>query len=545
MKRLGYVMLAAAALACGLWAAQKAAAPAAKKAAAKKTGAGAVTWDYQKVTRDQITHMMRGQADAVITQCEPMAAQSPDDLEMPYLLALAYAHKGQADKAMEYVRKALAGGLPIERFLAGPRDAAKPLLESPAFQALAREKPVQLLHGPMLGRVTDGAAAFWVRTLAEVPVQAVVSQSPKLQDPVRSPDGRTAADRDFTAVVAVSGLKPDTTYYYDVLVDGQSTCRPPKEFRTFPKAGSPAKFEVAFGGGAGWAPLNERMWTTVAGHKPLALLLLGDNVYIDTPEVPATQRYCYYRRRSRPEFRHLVGGTPVFAIYDDHDFGDNDCVPGPAIDDPPWKRAVLGVFTENWVNPAYGGGHEQPGCWFEFSIGNVDFFMLDCRYYRDLKGNPPSMLGPAQKARFLKVLKGSKGTFRVLASSVPWASGTKPGSKDTWDGFPEEREEILSFLEANQIGGVVLLSADRHRSDVWKIPRKGYDLYEFETSKLTNIHTHPEMPQALFSYNKKDAAGFLEFDTTAADPQVTYRIISIDDEVIHTFTVKRSQLTPK
>ena len=38
-------------------------------------------------------------------------------------------------------------------------------------------------------------------------------------------------------------------------------------------------------------------------------LLLGDNVYIDHPERPAVQKYCYYRRQSRPEYKRFTSGT--------------------------------------------------------------------------------------------------------------------------------------------------------------------------------------------------------------------------------------------
>jgi alkaline phosphatase D len=129
---------------------------------------------------------------------------------------------------------------------------------------------------------------------------------------------------------------------------------------------------------------------------------------------------------------------------------------------------------------------------------------------------------------------------------VSWAFGTKPGSLDTWEGYKKEREDIFSCLEDNRIDGVILLSADRHRSDIWKIDRSnGYDLYEFESSKLTNIHTHRLIPAALFGYNEKCSFGLLSFDTGLSDPQVTYQIISIDNEVIHTFSLLKSQLTHK
>ena len=154
------------------------------------------------------------------------------------------------------------------------------------------------------------------------------------------------------------------------------------------------------------------------------------------------------------------------------------------------------------------------------------------------------MLGGAQKKWLFEKLKSSKATFKVLASPVPWALGAKPGSRDPWQGYREERELIFSFLESNHIDGVILISADRHRSDAWKIEREnGYDLYEFESSKLTNIHTHKIMLGAMFGYNKKCSFGLLTFDTTKTDPEVTYQIISIDDELVWEFSLKKSQLT--
>jgi alkaline phosphatase D len=502
---------------------------------------------YKKLHRRQITRVARaGDLDASIEYFALCLEFEPNDLEALYGIAVAQAQKRRPKKvasAVKFAKRALDAGLPFERFLAGPRDLLRPLTDSPAFQELAKKHPVELLHGPTLGCVTDRSASFWVRTVREVPVQVIVSESPQMKDPVKSPMTRTSADRDYTAVTEVYKLHPGELYYYDVLVDGKSASKRGVSFRTFPRRGAPAKFQIAFGGGAGFTPPHERMWDTIASHKPLAMLLLGDNVYIDTPEVPATQRYCYYRRQSRPEFRRLVSSTPVFAIYDDHDFGTNDCVGGPEIDDPPWKRSVWRIFRENWVNPRYGGGEKHPGCWFAFSIGDVDFFMLDGRYYRDPDGKPPSMLGPVQKAWLLEKLKGSKATFKVIASPVPWAFGTKPGSRDTWEGFKTEREEVFRFLETNKIDGVVLLSADRHRSDIWRIPRSGYDLYEFESSRLTNIHTHPVMKGSLFGYNEKCSFGLLSFDTTTPDPEIVYRIINIDNEAVYTFRLKKSQLT--
>jgi alkaline phosphatase D len=264
------------------------------------------------------------------------------------------------------------------------------------------------------------------------------------------------------------------------------------------------------------------------------------------------QQYCYYRRQSRPEYRTFTASTPIYAIWDDHDFTTDDGWGGPKVDEPAWKIPVWHTFKNNWNNPYYGGGESRPGCWFDFSIADVDFFMLDGRYYRvqgrrqRLDVRNPSMLGSAQKQWLFDKLRRSKATFKVLASPVPWSFGAKPGvgGMDTWEGFKEEREEIFSFLGRHKIGGVILISADRHRSDAWKNEQPdGYPLYEFESSRLTNIHTHGIMPGSLFGYNEKCSFGLLSFDTTQPDPTVTYRIVNIDNEVIHTLQIKRSQLT--
>ncbi|HCU87352.1 MAG TPA: hypothetical protein DGP39_07465, partial [Verrucomicrobiales bacterium] len=59
------------------------------------------------------------------------------------------------------------------------------------------------------------------------------------------------------------------------------------------------RFTIAFGGGSGYVPENERMWNTIGAIDPRAVLLLGDNVYIDDPETPEMQRFHYYRRQSQ------------------------------------------------------------------------------------------------------------------------------------------------------------------------------------------------------------------------------------------------------
>ena len=306
------------------------------------------------------------------------------------------------------------------------------------------------------------------------------------------------------------------------------------------------KFTIGFGGGSGYVPENERMWDTIGAIEPRALLLLGDNVYIDDPETPEMQRFHYYRRQSQPEWGKLAKTVPIYSIWDDHDFTTNDGWGGPDIEKPSWKRDVWEIYKENWDNPYYGGGKENPGCWFDFRIGDVHFIMIDGRYYRESpKDETPSMLGPVQMKWLKKTLAEKPATFTVICTNVPMAPKVKPGSKDTWDGYPEERTEIYQYIADQKIPGVVILSADRHRSDAYKVDTeiKGmYPLFEFSSSRLTNQHVHKIIDHSLFGYNAKQSFGRIDFDLTIEDPTVKYTIINIDGKEIHDLTVKLSQL---
>jgi alkaline phosphatase D len=501
---------------------------------------------YKKQNRNQISALVKGDIESALKYSQDYLAKYPNDLEALYIQSLSYTQMNEIDMALKSLRQALSSGMPFGRFLAGPRNLFQNLYASDEFQTLAKDRNVRIIHGPVLGAVTATSARIWLRTAIECKVRIhVLDEKGRLEITVSDILISSKAE-DYTCKVDVEGLTPNTLYRYQVEINAKIIPVVPQPFfKTFPEEAKATKFKIGFGGGAGYTPWHEHMWLTILKRAPCAFLFLGDNVYIDTPEISETQRYCYYRRQSRSEYRQFTALTPIYAIWDDHDFGTNDCYSSQSLNDPPWKMAVLKVFKENFVNPYYGGGTLHPGCWFDFSIGDVDFIMLDCRFYRQNpeEADKPSMLGPYQKSWLFNKLKKSSGTFKVICSSVPWAPGTKPGSKDTWDGFPDEREEIFSFMEENKIEGVVLLSADRHRSDAWKIERKDfYDLYELMSSRLTNVHAHPVLNGSLFGYNQKCSFGLLTFDTLKEDPELVYQIVNIDNEILYSLTINRSWL---
>ncbi len=410
------------------------------------------------------------------------------------------------------------------------------LLAEPEFAKLVEKHGLKLFNGPMLGDVRPTSAKFWVRTAGPATVQVKVGPHVSLAL-------KTNADEDFTAVLQVDGLEPFTDYQYEVVVDGKPIRRDAFRFRTAPQPGQKVKFHVTFGSGARYVPTNEYAWKNMADARPLAYLGLGDNVYIDVTDRRGAQRLFYYRRYLSPAYRDLVSSVGMYAVWDDHDMAMNDSSGGAGMNQP-WKRPNWNVFRQNWNNPHYGGGESMPGTWHSFSLGDVDFFMTDGRFYRDKADK--TMLGPDQKNWLLDALKKSTGRFKVIASGTMWTDDADKGGKDSWAGkwAKAERDEIFDFLSDNKINGVLLISGDRHRTDIWQIPRTdGYPLYEFVTAKVTNEHTHNVRPEAVWSYNKGNFWGRLDFDLTKDDPVMTFKCVDISGKIIKEFPLSLSQLT--
>lgn len=477
------------------------------------------------------------------------------DQEVLFMRSMAQAQLGQLDAAARSMTMAIdEAGIPPQRFLAGPRRLFAPLHGHEAFTEMRRQWSGELVHGPMLGAMTDRSVRVWVRGVDETKVRVLASTSADLSNSIASGWTSVQAQDDYTAVMALEHLQPDTLYYYAVQLGDEARVLRSKhqQFRTYPSAGVSTALRVAFGGCSGYVPPNERMWDTIQTFSPTAFLTLGDNVYIDDPESPDQQRYCYYQRQSRPEYRRLVAGTPVYAIWDDHDFAMDDSIGGAEPDVPYWKPMVSEIFRQNWVNPAYGGSDEHRGIWFDFRVGDAHFIMLDSRTYRTDPGRfgdgpveKPTMLGPAQLEWLRRTLVGSDAKFKLLVSPVSWHEAAKTGAQglDSWAGFLAEREMIFSWIRDHHVSGVVLLSSDRHRSDVWLNKRSdSYDLYEFSSGQFTNQHTHRVMEGSLFGYNELPSFGLLTFDTKASDPSLTYEIVNIDGKVQNALTVRLSQL---
>jgi hypothetical protein len=206
--------------------------------------------------------------------------------ENNFVMSMLYSIKGDPANSVNYARAAVVAGLPFERLLAGPRDAFQTLYNSREFREWADNESKMLLHGPMLGNVTHDGASFWIRTADESRVGISVTPESGSNLKARTSEGRTQRGSDYTTVVRIEGLNPNTLYSYSLTIDGRPVPVKDPAFRTYPRKGDPGKFRVAFGGGAGYVPEHERMWLTIKERDPLAMLLLGITSILTTLNIP-------------------------------------------------------------------------------------------------------------------------------------------------------------------------------------------------------------------------------------------------------------------
>ncbi|UCG47342.1 MAG: alkaline phosphatase D family protein [Phycisphaerales bacterium] len=415
--------------------------------------------------------------------------------------------------------------------------------ENDAFQKLCEETGIRHLGGPMLGCVEEDSVKVWLRTCrpAKVKIRLVVDGKIKTYGPVRS-----NPESDLTAVVHVTGLKPETRYPYEVLVDGEAIAIPDHAAITTAPDGS--KVRIAFGTCLHrWGIGNQRQADLITSREPTAMLLYGDIAVQDKRNHLGKHRADYQVRDFFPAWRSLSATIPVYATWDDHDYFANDKSGIPKGYTDADRAGVRQVFIQCWNNPSYGFNDRRGGIFLRTRMGPCDILMLDNRYFRT--GEERGFLGNEQTAWLKKQLLDCEGPFIILSCGTMWSDYVS-GGKDSWGKYdPAGREEIFTLIEENRIPGVLLISGDRHGACGFRIPRpSGYQFYEFEAASLGGrkgpASKAASFATCLYSLSDKYAFGEFTFDATKGDPEVSFKLMGADGAVLYALDLKRSQLTP-
>jgi len=239
------------------------------------------------------------------------------------------------------------------------------------------------------------------------------------------------------------------------------------------------------------------IFKTVAREAPDAMFWLGDNVYLREADLGSIHGYIhrYNHTRSTPEIQELLSSGVHYAIWDDHDFGPNDC-------DGSWihKDWAKRTFDAFWANPESGipGAPELNATTFLFN--DVQVFLLDNRTHRINHGmgsEKRQMLGSVQMEWLLNGLRNSRAPFKLVAVGGQMLSDA--AIYENFAQFPEERAYLLDELDRLDVRGVVFLTGDRHNSELTKLQLpKGNWVYDLTVSPLTSgSYDHLDEPNTL------------------------------------------------
>jgi alkaline phosphatase D len=428
--------------------------------------------------------------------------------------------------------------------------AAAMLPASESVAGFAAASPA-LSAAPIAGHFTHESVRLWLQTSSAATAIIVYWPENDKEENARRIDLKLIDNNACAAIASIRGLEANSRYRFTVLLDNVPTGLM-RSFRTSPAPGSVATdFRVYLGSCAYTEAMSpngnpygdefhifDAMADAARSDRlPHFMLWLGDNLYfrpkglfLAEADVASVSRMeARYRDvRSSSMFQKLFAATHHYAIWDDHDYGPNDSDKSFK-----YKDDALRLFKQYWPNPEMGS-QSLPGTWTKFTHQDAEFFLLDDRTYRDAENAPPSesktMFGAAQIAWLKKTLKESRAMFKIIANGSQLLSDHDNGHHSGWHSYQVERDAFLTWLAAEKIPGLVMLTGDRHNTQVFRLAQSGAPtVYEFSCSPLTSRlskldrreRTNPRLVKELVM--EKRNFGTLEFSGVGMERKLIAR----------------------
>lgn len=385
------------------------------------------------------------------------------------------------------------------------------------LELLFDERLKPFYHGVASGDPSTNSVIIWTRIQPETEgtkeLSWRIATDPELSNVIKTGNTSTNMEKDYTVKVEVTGLEPNSVYYYGFTYEGVHSLT--GRTRTLPTGSvDRARFGVVTGTNYAWGYFN--------GYKKLserndlsAILHTGDyfyeyakgtyflpylegrDVYPENKCVTVDDyRGRFSQYRLDPDLRALHQQHPMIAIWDDHETA-NDCWVGGAeahdAEDGDWnarKNSAIQVYHE-WMPVQFRSEEDKFKMNRSFTYGDLlDLVVVEARLSgRDKqlapKGdggevnvmewlNPErTLLGNEQFNWLVNEIATSQSKWKVMLSSIMMyqlygfgpvvdAFGQAMGNQDSWDGYPVERARLFGFLLQNNIQNFGVLSGDFH-----------------------------------------------------------------------------------
>ncbi|HTO01805.1 MAG TPA: alkaline phosphatase D family protein, partial [Microthrixaceae bacterium] len=403
-----------------------------------------------------------------------------------------------------------------------PLVAAEPATAELAAAAF----PLGVASGdPLSDKVMLWTRVFPTGTAAEGPVEVAfdVATDAEFKNLVVSDIAVAKPELAHSVHVDVSGLKPDTWYYYRFRAGEQASAT--AQTRTFPAAAADAeKFKFVFASCQDFQWGQYGAWARAAEIEDLdAVVFLGDYIYetnmgdlspdqsgarvLDTPETTTLAHYRdrYAQTKADKSLQAIHHKAPWIATFDDHEVSDNYAgdVGGSDIKEPRSRDRRLAAY-QAWyehtpirlASPPAGSSPENfseliVNRGFEFG-SLASLFMIETRQNADV---PPcrtstgftaddgpaceemfaddrTNLGEAQEKWLHGAIADSETKWNILGNPVMLAglnigtAETPTFYRDMWDGYRASRDRLLKTITGSKVSNPVTVTGDWHASFV-------------------------------------------------------------------------------
>ena len=286
------------------------------------------------------------------------------------------------------------------------------------------------------------------------------------------------------------------------------------------------------------------IFETMLGRRPELLVFLGDNIYADTTHMDV-MRAKYEKLKKDQSFAKLIKACPVLATWDDHDYGAND-----AGAEYSRREESQRVFVDFWNDPPDSPRRKRPGVYDAKTFGpegkRLQVILLDTRYFRGplAKGDrrvggqyvptddeSVTMLGKAQW-KWLEEQLRQPAEVRLIASSIQFIA--QDAGQETWSNLPRERQRLIDLIEKTKANGVIIISGDRHWSELSALTKDvPYPLYDLTSSSFNQIHPRGTPTENKFRAVKntyhRENFGVINIDWDQLSPSIELQIVDLEN----------------
>ncbi len=363
----------------------------------------------------------------------------------------------------------------------------------------------------IVGSVTSSSARIWVRGSAETPFAFL--DYGQVGGQLQTGSSFELEERHgFTRVIELTGLT-DASQHQCSVSFGRNGNTPVQDrisfsensgtFTTAP-AIADTNTNLTFLAGScnlhslGIVTNPDRKFRTVSGLidtiDPSFMIHCGDQIYADiilqsTSIEDYRGKYLDAWDDSDPT-RKVLTKLPHYMILDDHEITNN--FTNDADDDEHLKSVALKVYRE-FVHIRNPQSYGPAPLYYNFNWGDIHFFVLDVRTERYQEAPDNQIIGEEQMERFKDWLNTHANERKIVVTSVPFV-GQVRSSKDKWcsEPYKHQREEIIEFLQTQNIRRIAFLTGDMHNSYHAKMMFNGNDgspitVHELMTSPINQL----------------------------------------------------------